>query len=131
MGLALAVGKRGVSVNFTTAAALLHELMEARDEGQRLNLQRQPYHLNLLIIDELGFVPLSRTTTELPFEVFNQRYELGSIIVTAKLPFDERTAVFGSERLTHHVLDTKGESYKLKRSRENAAAQTPDDSDNP
>ena len=87
----------------------------------------------------MGFVPLSRTTTELPFEVFNQRYELGSIIVTANLPFDERTEVFGSEhltgapleRLTHHVLDTKGESYKLKRSRENAAAQTPDDSDNP
>ena len=47
--------------------------MEARDEGQRLNLQRQPYHLNLLIIDELGFAPLSRTTTELPFEVFSQR----------------------------------------------------------
>ena len=137
MGLALAVRQRGMSVSFTTAAALVHELMEARDERRRLNLQRQLYHLNLLIIDELGFVSLSRTATELPFEVFIQRYELGSIIVTANLPFDEKTEVFGSERLTgalldrltHHVhiLEMNGESYRLKRSRENAASQAPDD----
>ena len=85
----------------------------------------------------MGFVSLSRTATELPFEVFIQRYELGSIIVTANLPFDERTEVFGSERLTgalldrltHHVhiLEMNGESYRLKRSRENAASQAPDD----
>ena len=96
--------------------------MEARDEGQRLNLQRQPYHLNLLIIDELGFVPLSRTTTELPFEVFSQRYERGSVMVPTNLPFDEWTEVFGSERLTgalldrltHHVhiLEMNGDSYR-------------------
>ena len=130
MGLALAVCQRGVSVS-TTAAALVHELMEARDEGQRLNLQRQPYHLNLLIIDELGFVPLSRTTTELPFEVFSQRYERGSVLVTTNLPFDEWTDVFGSERLTgalldrltHHVhiLEMNGDSYRLKHSRQSAA----------
>ena len=105
----------------------MHELMEARDEGQRLNLQRQPYHLNLLIIDELGFVPLSRTTTELPFEVFSQRYERGSVMVPTNLPFNELTEGFGSERLTgallyrltHHVhiLEMNGESYRLKCSR--------------
>ena len=97
--------------------------------------------LNLLIIDELGFVPLSRTGAELLFEVFSQRYERGSILVTTNLPFDEWTEVFGSERLTgalldrltHHVhiLEMNGESYRLKRSRENAAAQAPDESDNP
>ena len=59
LGLGLAACQRGVSVGFTTAAALVHELMEARDERRLLNLQRQLSRLNLLIIDELGFVPLS------------------------------------------------------------------------
>ena len=104
--------------------------MEARDE-RRL--------LKLLIIDELGFVPLSRTGAELLFEVISQRYERGSILVTTNLPFDEWTEVFGSERLTgalldrltHHVhiLEMNGESYRLKRNRENAASQAPDEPD--
>ena len=110
--------------------------MEARDERRLLNLQRQLSRLNLLIIDELGFVPLSRTGAELLFEVFSQRYERGSIMVTTNLPFDEWSEVFGSERLTgalldrltHHVhiLEMNGESYRLKRSRETAASQAPD-----
>ena len=57
LGLGLAACQRAMSVGFTTAAALVHELMEARDERRLLNLQRQLSHLNLLIIDELGFVP--------------------------------------------------------------------------
>ena len=64
LGLGLAACQRGMSVGFTTAAALVHELMEARDERRLLNLQRQLSRLNLLIIDELGFVPLSRTGAE-------------------------------------------------------------------
>ncbi len=98
--LGLAACQRGMSVGFTNAAGLVHELMEARDERRLLNLQRQLSRLNLLIIDELGFVPLSRTGAELLFEVFSQRYERGSILVTTNLPFDEWTEVFGSERLT-------------------------------
>ena len=66
----------------TAAAALVHELMEARDERRLLNLQRQLSRLGLLIVDELGFVPLSPTVAELLFEVFSQRYERGSILVT-------------------------------------------------
>ena len=118
-------------MGLTTAAALVHEMMEARDERRLLNLQRQLSRLNLLIIDELGFVPLSRIGAELLFEVFSQRYERGSILVTTNLPFDEWTEVFGSERLTgalldrltHHVhiLEMNGECYRLKRSRETAA----------
>ena len=77
LGLGLAACQRGMSVGFTTAAGLVHELMEARDERRLLNLQRQLSRLNLLIIDELGFVPLSRTGAELLFEVFSQRYERG------------------------------------------------------
>ena len=87
LGLGLAACQRGMSVGFTTAAALVHELMEARDERRLLNLQRQLSRLSLLIIDELGFVPLSSTGAELLFEVFSQRYERGSILVTTNLPF--------------------------------------------
>ena len=104
LGLGLAACQRGMSVGFT-AAALVHELMEARDERRLLNLQRQLARLNLLIIDELGFVPRSPTGAELLFEVFSQRYEPGSILVTTNLPFDEWTEVFGSERLTGALLD--------------------------
>ncbi len=141
LGLGLAACQRGMSVGFTTAAGLVHELMEARDERRLLNLQRQLSRLNLLIIDELGFVPLSRTGAELLFEVFSQRYERGSILVTTNLPVDEWTEVFGSERLTgalldrltHHVhiLEMNGDSYRLKRSRESAASRPPDESDVP
>ncbi len=139
LGLGLAACQRGMSVGFTTAASLVHELMEARDERRLLNLQRQLSRLNLLIIDELGFVPLSPTGAELLFEVFSQRYERGSILVTTNLPFDEWTEVFGSERLTgalldrltHHVhiLEMNGDSYRLKGSRENAVSPSPDYSD--
>ena len=97
LGLGLAACQRGMSVGFTTAAGLVHEMMEARDERRLLNLQRQLSRLNLLIIDELGFAPLSRTGAELLFEVFSQRYERGSILVTTNLPFDEWTEVFGSD----------------------------------
>ena len=126
LGLGLAACQRGLSVGFTTAAALVHELMEARDERRLLNLQRRLANLKLLIIDELGFVPLSKTGAELLFEVFSQRYERGSVLVTSNLPFDEWTAVFGSERLpgalldrlTHHVdiLEMNGDSFRLKHS---------------
>ena len=106
--------------------------MEARDERRLLNQERQLARLKLLIIDELGFVPLSHTGAELLFEVFSHRYERGSIMVTTNLPFDEWTQVFGSERLTgalldrltHHVhiLEINGESYRLRGSRQGAAA---------
>jgi DNA replication protein DnaC len=126
LGLGLAACQKGLSVSFTTAAALVHELIEARDEKRLLRLQRQLAKVKLLIIDELGYVPLSPTGAELLFEVFSQRYERGSTIVTSNLPFDEWTSVFGSERLTgalldrltHHVhiLEMNGESYRLKQS---------------
>ena len=105
LGLGLAACQRGLSVGFTTAAALVNELMEARDDRHLLNFQKRLSRLKLLIIDELGFVPLSKTGAELLFEVFSQRYERGSVLVTTNLPFDEWTDVFGSERLTGALLD--------------------------
>jgi len=127
LGLGLAACQKGLSVGFTTAAALVNELHEAHDEKRLLRLQRQLAGYKLLIVDELGYVPLSPTGAELLFEIFSQRYERGSIIVTSNLPFDEWTTVFASERLTgalldrltHHVhiLEMNGDSFRLKHSK--------------
>jgi len=87
-------------VAFTTAASLVTQLMEARDERRLLKLQRDLQAVKLLIVDELGYVPLSVTGAELLFEAFSQRYERGSTIITSNLPFEDWTSVLGSERLT-------------------------------
>ena len=71
LGLGLAACQKGLAVGFITAAALVHELIEARDEKRLLRLQRQLAAYKLLIIDELGYVPLSTTGAELLFEVFS------------------------------------------------------------
>src|SRR6516165_2568090 len=68
--------------DLSDSAGLVHELLEARDEKRLLRLQRQLAGYKLLIIDELGYVPLSPSGAELLFEVFSQRYERGSTIVT-------------------------------------------------
>ena len=127
LALGLAACQKGLSVRFATASQLVHELIEARDEKRLLRLQAQLARVNLLIVDELGYVPLSQTGSELLFDVFSRRYENGATIVTSNLPFQEWTTVFASERLTgalldritHHVhiLEMNGESYRLKQSR--------------
>ena len=127
LGLGLSACQKGLSVGFVTAAALVHELMEVRDERRLLRLQKQMVSHKLLIIDELGFVPLSKTGAELLFELISQRYERGATLITSNLPFDEWTETFGSERLTgalldrltHHVniLEMNGESYRLGQSK--------------
>lgn len=126
LSLGLAACQRGFSVVFTTAAGLVHQLMEARDEKRLLRLQRELLAPKLLIVDELGYVPLSSTGAELLFEVFSQRHERSATIVTSNLPFEEWTSVLGSERLTgalldrltHHVhiLSMNGDSYRLAQS---------------
>jgi len=135
LALGLAACQKGFTVAFTTAAALVHQLMEARDERRLLKQQRELQAVKLLIVDELGYVPLSATGAELLFEVFSQRYERGSTVITSNLPFEDWTSVLGSERLTgalldrltHHVhiLTMNGDSYRLKQSagRRRAAAR--------
>ncbi len=126
LSLGLAACQKGFSVTFIAAAQLVHQLMEARDEKRLLRLQRELQAPKLLIVDELGYVPLSSTGAELLFEVFSQRHERTSTIVTSNLPFEEWTSVLGSERLTgalldrltHHVhiLSMNGDSYRLAQS---------------
>ena len=135
LGLGLAACQKGFSVLFTSTASLVNRLMEARDGRQLSRLQAQLASVKLLIVDEFGYVPLSPTGAELLFEVFSQRYERGSTIVTSNLPFEEWTSVLGSERLTgalldrltHHVhiLEMNGESYRLRhaRNRQHKAAK--------
>ena len=140
LALGLAACQKNYSVLFVTAAALVHELMEARDERRLRALQKQLARVNLLIVDELGYVPFTAVGSELLFEVISRRYENGATLVTSNLPFDEWTSVFGSERLTgalldrltHHVhiLEMNGESYRLatskKRTRKNSAIAGPE-----
>jgi len=126
LALGLSACQKGFPVAFTTAAALVTQLMEARDERRLLKMQRELQAVKLLIVDELGYVPLSPTGAELLFETVSQRYERGSTIITSNLPFEDWTSVLGSERLTgalldrltHHVtiLAMNGDSYRLKQS---------------
>ena len=123
IALGMSACQQGQSVLFKTAAQLVHELTEAHDARRFLSLQKKLKGYNLLIIDELGYVPFSKTGAELLFEVFSQRYESGSLIVTSNLPFEEWPQVFGCsrltgallDRLTHHVhiLEMNGQSYRL------------------
>lgn len=118
LGLGLAACQKGLKVRFTTAAALVCELIEAADERRLQRLQKLLIRQDMLIIpshrlqasdcravDEPGFVPLGKTGAELLFEVISQRYERGSIVVTSNLPCDDCTEVSGSERLKGAILD--------------------------
>ena len=135
LGIGLAACQRGIKTRFATAAAIVHELIEARDEKRLLRLQKQMATVELLIIDELGFVPLSKTGAELLFELISQRYERGATVITSNLPFDEWTATFGEERLTgalldrltHHVhiLEMNGQSYPSHKAKRAKWAELP------
>jgi DNA replication protein DnaC len=124
LGLGLAACQKGLSVGFATAAALAHELLETHSERQLSRLQRRLAAYKLLIIDELGYTPLSTAGAELLFETFSRRDESGSTIVTSNLPFESWISVFGTERLTEalldrltyhaHVLELSGGSYRAK-----------------
>ena len=139
LSLGLAACQRGMPVGFTTAAALVHELMEARDERRLLKLPAESVPPRPADHRRTGLRAPVPHRRELLFEVFSQRYERGSILVTTNLPFDEWTGVFGSERLTGalldhlthhiHILEMNGESYRLKRSRESAGSQPSEEPD--
>jgi DNA replication protein DnaC len=95
----------GYRVLFTTAADLINTLVEAREERQ---LKRHLAKLNryaLLIVDELGYIPFSTEGAQLLFQVFSNRYEKGSLLVTSNLPFAQWTSIFGEATLTAALLD--------------------------
>jgi DNA replication protein DnaC len=109
------------------AADLVRELVEAREERVLGRLHRQYRKVDLLILDELGFVPFSQQEGELLFNLLADRYERRATVVTSNLSFGEWVQVFGNEkltlalldRLTHHahIVTTKGDSFRLRRRR--------------
>jgi DNA replication protein DnaC len=121
--LAAAACAKGYRVRFFRATELVTQLIEARDERTLLRLKGQLTKLDLLVLDEFGYVPASKIGAELLFDVISTAYERTSLIVTTNLPFESWTEVLGSERLTGATLDrlthrcriieTKGDSYRL------------------
>jgi DNA replication protein DnaC len=125
--LAFTACHQGRRVRFFTATGLVTGLLEMREERQLERFQRALERLQLIVLDELGYVPFSKAGAELLFEVVSRAYERTSLIVTTNLPFENWTEVLGSERmtgalldrLTHriHILEANGESYRLRESR--------------
>jgi DNA replication protein DnaC len=127
--LAFAACSQGRSVRFYTVTQLITELIECREERRLQRLQKQLQRLQVLVLDELGYVPFTKTGAELLFEVISQAYERHSLMVTSNLPFQEWTEILGSERLTGalldrithrcHILEANGESYRLRQAKKN------------
>jgi DNA replication protein DnaC len=124
--LGLAACRQGKRVGFLTAAALVTQLEEAQKRYQLDRLLSQLDRLELLICDELGYLSFSRAGAELLFQVFADRYERRSLLVTSNLPFSEWQQVFQGERmtaalldrLTHrcHIFEMNGESFRFRES---------------
>jgi DNA replication protein DnaC len=121
--LGMAACAQGRKVRFFRVTELITTLLEAKEERQLLRLRHQLGKLDLLILDEFGYVPASKAGAELLFDVIATAYERNSVIVTTNLPFENWTEVLGNERLTGaaldrlthrcHILETRGESYRL------------------
>lgn len=125
VALGVEAARRRRRVLFTRAADLVRSLIEARDERNLGRLQQRLQRVDLLIIDELGFVPFDRTGGELLFNVLSERYERRSTLLTSNLAFSEWVQVFGDEKLTTalldrlghhaHVLTTRGPSFRSRK----------------
>jgi len=128
--LAIALGVEAARLRrrvlFTRAADVVRSLLEARDARELGRLQRRLYSVDLLVLDELGFVPFDRAGGELLFNLLAERYERRSVLVTTNLAFGEWVKVFGGDeklttalldRLAHHatVIAMKGKSYRMRK----------------
>ena len=134
-GLGIAACERGLRVRYVTAAGLVNELAEAADERVLARTVARYARLDLLCLDELGYVHLDPRGAELLFQVITERDERASIAVASNLPFSEWTSIFPDgrlaaavvDRLTYraHVIETGSASYRLRateRARKGGAA---------
>jgi DNA replication protein DnaC len=125
--LAVEACSQGKRVRFYRVTELVTQLLEAREERQLSRIRGQLSKLDLLVLDELGYVPMGKAGAELLFDVMSRAYEKMSLIVTTNLPFENWTEVLDNERLTAaaldrlthrcHMVETGGESYRLKDAR--------------
>jgi len=136
--MATAIGieacKQNYRTRFITCYGLVNELLEAREERDLQRLLQRYARYDLLILDELGYIPFSKEGSELLFQVLAERYERGSVIITTNLGFADWTQIFGDavmtaallDRLTHraHIINCSWESYRLKQSLQQQEDQT-------
>jgi DNA replication protein DnaC len=118
--------KNNFRTRFITCYGLVNELIEARQEKTLQRLLQKYARYDLLVLDELGYIPFSKEGAELLFQVLAERHEKGSVMITTNLGFADWTQVFGDpvmtaallDRLTHkaHILNCNWESYRLKQS---------------
>lgn len=126
--------KNNFRTRFVTCYGLVNELIEARQERTLQRLIQKVVRCDLLVLDELGYIPFSKEGSELLFQVLAERHERGSVIITTNLGFADWTQVFGDatmtaallDRLTHkaHIIHCSWESYRLKQSLSQKAKRT-------
>ena len=130
--LGYAACELGYKVRFFTAAELINLLLEAQQQQQLSKMENSLLKHQLIILDELGFVPFSQQGAQILFTFISQRYQRGSLLITTNLPFTDWTQVFQDhrllgallDRLTHHchILEFAGESYRFRHSQQQQAA---------
>jgi DNA replication protein DnaC len=126
-GLAIAACRQRRRVRFITAAALVNQLVEAQRDQTLSRMLARWARIELIVLDELGYVPLAEVAAELLFQVIADRAEKAAIIVTTNLPFSEWPQVFTNARLCKavidrltdqaHIIETGSESYRFRRTR--------------
>lgn len=123
-GLALAACKQGYRVRFYTAAALVNDLLQAQADHRVNRFMTQALKYQLIVVDELGFIPFSSLGAQLIFQFCSSAYERVALMVTSNLGFADWTQVFGDERLTAalldrlthkaHILEFVGDSHRIR-----------------
>ena len=126
VSLGLLACQQGWKVRFYTAAGLINELGEAQAQHRLSRLEKQLTRQDLIILDEVGFIPFTPSGSQALFQFCSDRYLKGSMIITTNLEFQRWTEVFGDERLTAalldrlthkcHILEMNGDSYRFKES---------------
>jgi DNA replication protein DnaC len=134
-GLAVAACRQRRRVRFTTAAALVNDLVEAQHQHQLSRVTNRWAHCDLIVIDELGYVALAEVGAELLFQLIAERAEKAAVIATTNLPFSEWTTVFPNARLCKalldrltdraHIIETGTESYRFRRTLEQRQTKGP------
>jgi DNA replication protein DnaC len=125
IGLAVAACRQRKRVRFTTAAEMVNELVEARHTNELSRVTARWTRYELLVIDEMGYVPLAEAGAEMLFQVIAGRTEKAAVIITTNLPFSEWTTVFPNARLCKamldrltdqaHIIETGSDSYRFRR----------------